>query len=78
MTLARLFALGGISITTLGCAAFNYVEPDGPIAELSAAPVHPRPEVALVLGSGGPRGYAHIGIMKVLSAARGRRCLCGP
>ena len=58
MTLARLFALGGISITTLGCAAFNYAEPDGPIAELSAAPIHPRPEVALVLGSGGPRAYA--------------------
>jgi NTE family protein len=69
MTLARLLALGGISITTLGCAAFNYAEPDGPVAELSAAPVHPRPEVALVLGSGGPRGYAHIGIMKVLDEA---------
>jgi|GEM_PF-5279086 len=26
MTLARLLALGGISVTMIGCAAFNYVE----------------------------------------------------
>ena len=29
----------------------------------------PSPRVALVLGSGGPRGYAHIGVMKVLAEA---------
>jgi NTE family protein len=29
----------------------------------------PKPKVALVLGSGGPRGYAHIGVMKVFEEA---------
>lgn len=69
MTPASLLALGGIGVAMIGCTAFNYVEPDVPIAELSAAPIDPPPEVALVLGSGGPRGYAHIGIMKVLDEA---------
>jgi NTE family protein len=30
------------------------------------APVGPKPRLALVLGSGGPRGFAHIGVLKVL------------
>ena len=30
------------------------------------APLAERPRVALVLGSGGPRGFAHIGVLKVL------------
>jgi NTE family protein len=29
----------------------------------------PRPRIALVLGSGGPRGYAHIGVLRVLEEA---------
>jgi NTE family protein len=49
-----------------GCAPFNYVARDSPVAKLAIAPMEPRPRVALVLGSGGPRGYAHIGVMKVL------------
>jgi NTE family protein len=31
-------------------------------------PGTPRPRIALVLGSGGPRGFAHIGALKVLEA----------
>ena len=31
-----------------------------------AAPSGPPPRVALVLGSGGPRGFAHIGVLKAL------------
>jgi NTE family protein len=31
--------------------------------------MEPRPRVALVLSSGGPRGYAHIGVMRVLEEA---------
>jgi NTE family protein len=34
-------------------------------AALRAVPRRP-PKIALVLGSGGPRGFAHIGVMKVL------------
>ena len=33
------------------------------------APMQPPPRIALVLGSGGPRGYAHIGVLKVLEEA---------
>lgn len=52
-----------------GCVSFNYTQADSPIA-LAAVPVmNPKPQVALVLGSGGPRGYAHIGVMKVLEEA---------
>src|SRR5262245_56358668 len=38
-----------------------------PVADPSAIP--PRPRVALVLSSGGPRGFAHIGVLKVLADA---------
>ncbi|HXF80616.1 MAG TPA: patatin-like phospholipase family protein [Usitatibacter sp.] len=33
------------------------------------APAGPAPRVALVLGSGGPRGFAHIGVLKALDEA---------
>ena len=33
------------------------------------APTGPAPRVALVLGSGGPRGFAHIGVLKALEEA---------
>jgi NTE family protein len=52
-----------------GCAAFDYRDRDAPRA-LPEVPVQqPRPRLALVLGSGGPRGYAHIGILRVLEEA---------
>lgn len=52
-----------------GCASFNYTQSDSPVAMDSVATMNPPPKVALVLGSGGPRGYAHIGVMKVLEEA---------
>ncbi len=55
-----------IGLVLSGCAPFNYLEKDAPKA-LSVVPrMEPPPKIALVLGSGGPRGYAHIGIMRVL------------
>ena len=48
------------------CAPFNYVAPDRPLARQTVQPISPAPRIALVLGSGGPRGYAHIGVLKVL------------
>jgi NTE family protein len=64
--------MGLIAVTLLsGCAAFNYTEPDAPVALRleQVMPLHPTPRIALVLGSGGPRGYAHLGILKVLEEA---------
>ncbi len=47
-----------------GCAR----APEVPAERLPAfrAPPAPAPGVALVLGSGGPRGFAHIGVLKAL------------
>lgn len=59
----------GVTLALAGCSAFNYVQPDRPVAQAAVSPMAPRPQVALVLGSGGPRGYAHIGVMKVLEDA---------
>lgn len=53
----------------VGCTSFNYIESDSPVALDSVPTLSPAPKVALVLGSGGPRGYAHIGVMKVLEEA---------
>lgn len=69
MRSARAMALAGLVATLSGCSAFNYAGADSPLPQLSAAPLVPSPRVALVLGSGGPRGYAHIGVMKVLAEA---------
>jgi NTE family protein len=68
----RLLALGlaGPAIAALGgCAAFDYRSDDAPRALSHVPPLNPRPRIALVLGSGGPRGYAHIGVLRVLEEA---------
>lgn len=52
-----------------GCAPFNHTGADSPRALTAVSPLAPPPRVALVLGSGGPRGYAHIGVMRVLEEA---------
>jgi len=65
--MARVGLLAGIALS--GCAPFDYTGPDAPRALDAVAPMHPPPRVALVLSSGGPRGYAHIGVMRVLEEA---------
>jgi NTE family protein len=68
-----LTLLGGVAglaaIGLPGCAAFNYDAADAPQALRELSPLEPRPRLALVLGAGGPRGYAHIGVMSVLEEA---------
>jgi NTE family protein len=69
----HLWALSGAAglswLGLSGCAAFDYHEPDAPQALVDVPPFEPRPRIALVLGPGGPRGYAHIGVMRVLEEA---------
>jgi NTE family protein len=68
-TRRRLLALG-LGLPWLGgCAAFDYRRTDAPIALPEVPPLDPRPQIALVLGSGGPRGYAHLGVLRVLEEA---------
>lgn len=62
---AALAPLGGLG----GCTAFDYTLADAPQALAEVPPLLPRPQIALVLGSGGPRGYAHIGVLRVLEEA---------
>jgi NTE family protein len=64
----RLSALA-VCLTLSGCAAFNYSQSDAPIAVLKPSALAVKPNIAIVLGSGGPRGYAHVGIIKVLEEA---------
>jgi NTE family protein len=63
---------GGIVLTVLaiaGCGggSGDYREADAPGFAAPAADA-PQPRIAFVLGSGGPRGFAHIGALKVLEA----------
>ena len=57
-----------LAVAIAGCAGgiANYDGPDAP--RFVAWPASYQPKVALVLGAGGPRGYAHIGVLKVLEA----------
>lgn len=70
---ARRAALRGLALVPLlaagGCTPFNYRAPDMPQALAQPRPFEPAPRLALVLGSGGPRGYAHIGVLRVLEEA---------
>lgn len=67
--LRALFSATTAAALFAGCAPFNYTGPDSPIAWPALQAMEPRPRVALVLSSGGPRGYAHIGVMRVLEEA---------
>ena len=59
-TLALALGLAGCNIT-------GYVAKER--EPRFVAPTGPAPRVALVLGSGGPRGFAHIGVLKALEDA---------
>jgi NTE family protein len=52
-----------------GCAAFDYRGADAPRALPEVPALTPPPRLALVLSSGGPRGYAHIGVLCALEEA---------
>jgi NTE family protein len=69
--LRSVFSAAFATLATMlaGCAPFNYTGPDSPRALTAIAPIEPAPRIALVLSSGGPRGYAHIGAMRVLVEA---------
>jgi NTE family protein len=70
--LKRFLYIAAITVAInhlVGCTSFNYSKIDSPNPLTEVPTMTPRPKVALVLGSGGPRGYAHIGVMKVLEKA---------
>jgi NTE family protein len=56
-----------VALALAGCNLSTDVSPDR--APRFVEPGGPPPRVALVLGSGGPRGFAHIGVLKALEDA---------
>ena len=62
----RFFSLLVALMLTACSTGINYQEQYSPVALTEVPSMSPPPRIALVLGSGGPRGYAHIGILKVL------------
>jgi NTE family protein len=61
--------LCGLALVLSGCSAFNYSAADAPRAERLDDPARQAPTIAVVLGSGGPRGYAHVGVINALESA---------
>ena len=65
--LRHVAALVVAGVTACGNPAEQAVTANPPVADPSAIPR--APALALVLSSGGPRGFAHIGVLKVLEEA---------
>ena len=61
----RAFSLVLAGLLAAACTFTEEVPPER-LPRFVAANGGPAPRVALVLGSGGPRGFAHIGVLKVL------------
>jgi NTE family protein len=59
----RLLGLGALLLG--GCGLGSDGDHDGPDAP-AAAPLGFRPQVAWVFGSGGPRGFVHVGVIQAL------------
>ena len=58
-------------IALLALARPALAQPGPPAADAAAdAPAKPRPRIALVLSGGGARGFAHVGVLRVLQELR--------
>ena len=64
----KILAAFGGALLSAGCsfAPPNYDLPDAPRYDAAIRERCGSPCIALVLGSGGPRGFAHVGVLKVL------------
>lgn len=70
MIIVRRLFLCALALTVFGCASAPRVSPQPPTQppqskpEAKAVP----PRIALVLGGGAARGFAHVGVVKILEA----------
>jgi NTE family protein len=64
-----LFALIAGCISACASLSLDVAQPEPPSARKIVAVTSQRPLVALVLGGGGARGFAHVGVIKALEAA---------
>jgi len=65
---SRIAALLAVALLLAGCLGDSDVD-RARMPRFEAPAPASAPRVALVLGSGGPRGFAHIGVLKVLEEA---------
>jgi NTE family protein len=69
LILRTLGTVTAVNLVLSGCsftADIDHNDADAPTAANGALPFLPADSLALVLGSGGPRGFAHIGVLKAL------------
>lgn len=66
----KLLVIGAVGLIA-GCATApaNYTAADAPFAAPLMRVAAPRPVIGLVLGAGGSRGFAHVGVLKAFEAA---------
>jgi NTE family protein len=64
----KILAAGVLLLLLASCSFAPLTPPAQPAANLAAKPVPPKPRIALVLGGGAARGFAHVGVIKVLEA----------
>ena len=66
----KLLLIGTVGLIA-GCttAPANYTAADAPHAAPLVRVAAPRPVIGLVLGAGGSRGFAHVGVLKAFEAA---------
>lgn len=71
MTFRRIPLLLLTALLLAGCATapVNHVAGDAPYAAPLERVSKPRPVLGLVLGAGGSRGFAHVGVLKALEEA---------
>jgi NTE family protein len=68
LLLAGGASLASVASVATGAAEYEYDGPNAPRYVAPRATVASRPQVALVLGSGGRRGFAHAGVLRALEA----------
>ncbi len=59
-----------IAVLYFGCMAFHLVQAQEHKLEENIPAIKERPKVALVLSGGGARGFAHVGVLRVLKELR--------
>lgn len=63
----RLLLAGGVALPLAGCDGPRALDgPDAPAFDPALIVPRRRPALAVVFGAGGPRGFAHVGVVKVL------------
>lgn len=69
LTRSLLYPLAAVLLAGCATAPVNHTAADAPYAAPLQRVTESRPVVGLVLGAGGSRGFAHVGVLKALEAA---------